>query len=48
MTNIEKAFAISSAVTAYLRSKHGPGDLSWHPLFQDAKDLFAHLLEKKN
>lgn len=45
MTNEERAQAIRVGVLAYLKSRYGCGDLSWHPLFAAARDLFCWLMD---
>lgn len=36
---------IRIGVRAYLREQHGPGDLSWHPLFSATLDLYCFYME---
>lgn len=46
LTRTEKAFAVSEGVRSYLRGRYGDGrDLSWHPLFCAARDLFIYLID---
>lgn len=44
MTSRADPFVIRDAVLTYLRRRYGAVDLTWHPLFTAARELFAYLL----